>query len=191
MMRRAWFGWVIFCALAVTLGCRKKPSPDWNGTWKLNVSKSNYQRLLVTISISADGEFRYEAAGSSFTFPCDGKDRSIGKNRTQSCVKDSATTLDLTRKENGTKTNTYHWELSADGKVLTAVLTAFTPSGPVVTSRNVASRVSGSSGFAGQWHGWAGFRQLKRSCVVVDCPQQLLPLRRTPAHHFLRSSRSS
>src|SRR5579862_9023515 len=156
-MRRALFSWVVFCALAVTLGCRAQtnthlsPSPDWNGTWKLNLSKSSYQHLVITISIAADGEYRYEAGGSSLTFRCDGKDQPIGKNRTQVCVKGSAAALDLTRKENGAKTNTYHWELSADDKVLTAITTTFPPSGPVTTSQNVASRVSGSNGFAGEW----------------------------------------
>ena len=149
-MRRAWFGGVVFCALAATLGCRS-PSPDWNGTWKLNLSKSSYQNLAVTISIAADGEYRYDNGRSSFTFRCDGKDRPIGKNRTEACVKSSATTLDLTQKENGAKTNAYHWDLSADGKVLTATATAFRPSGPVTTSQVVASRISGSNGFAGQW----------------------------------------
>ena len=48
----------------------------------------------------------------------------------------NATTLDLTRKENGAKTNAYHWELSADGRVLTATATAFRPSGPVTTTRS-------------------------------------------------------
>jgi hypothetical protein len=132
------------------LGCRT-PSYDWNGTWKLNSSKSNYQRLVLTITVSADGEYRYDNGGSSFTFRCDGENRPIGQNRTQVCVKGSATTLELTRKQNGEKTNTYRWELSADGKVLTAIATAFPPSGPVTTSREVASRVSGSNGFAGQW----------------------------------------
>jgi hypothetical protein len=53
--------------------------------------------------------------------------------------------------ENGVKTNTYHWELSADGRVFTATATALRPSGPVVTGQLVASRISGSKGFAGQW----------------------------------------
>jgi hypothetical protein len=56
-MRNAY--WVVFWALIATLGCRG-PSPDWNGTWKLSFSKSSYQRLVITISISADGEYRYE-----------------------------------------------------------------------------------------------------------------------------------
>jgi hypothetical protein len=66
-------------------------------------------------------------------------------------VKSSATVLDLTKKEDGVKTNASHWELSADGKVLTATATAFSPSGPVITMQVVALRLSGSNDFAGQW----------------------------------------
>ncbi len=132
------------------MGCRV-PSPDWNGTWKLNPSKSSFQGPVITISISADGEFRYDDGFVSNIFRCDGKYRPIGNNRTQACVKSSATTLDRTRKENGVKTNTYHWELSAGGKVFTATATALRPSGPVITGQLVASRMSGSNGFAGQW----------------------------------------
>ena len=149
-MRNGWFGWVIFCALAAALGCRAR-YPDWNGTWKMNPAKSNFQGPVLSISISADGEYRYDDGRSSLTFRCDGKDRPVGKNRTQACVRSNATTLDLTRKENGVKTNAYHWELSAGGKVLTFTATAFRPSGPVITGQVFASRMSGSNDFAGQW----------------------------------------
>jgi hypothetical protein len=117
----------------------------------MNPSKGNFQGPIFTISISADGEYRYDDGDSSFTFRCDGKDRPTGNNRTRACVKSSATALDLTRNENGVKTDAYHWELSADGKVLTATATAFRSSGPVITLQIVASRMSGSNGFAGQW----------------------------------------
>jgi hypothetical protein len=149
-MRNARFGWVMFCALAATLGCRA-PSPDWNGTWKVNPSKSSYQGQILTISISADGEYRYDDGSWRFTFRCDGKDRPIETNRTRACVKSSATVLDLTQKENGVKTRANHWELSAGGKVLTATATEFRPSGPVITGHVVASRISGFNDFAGQW----------------------------------------
>lgn len=150
-LKDACVGWIVSCALAATLvGCRA-PSPDWNGTWTLNPSKSSFQGPILTISISADGEYRYDDGSSSFTFRCDGKDRQIGKNRTQACVKGSATTLDLTRKENGAKTNAYHWELSSGGKVLTSTATAFFPGGSVIAMQIVASRMSGSNDFAGQW----------------------------------------
>ncbi|HEY4949175.1 MAG TPA: hypothetical protein VIH88_02460 [Candidatus Acidoferrales bacterium] len=53
--------------------------------------------------------------------------------------------------ENGAKTNTYHWELSAGGKIFTATATAFHPSGPVIMGQLVATRISGSNDFAGEW----------------------------------------
>lgn len=66
-------------------------------------------------------------------------------------MKTSATSLDLTRKENGVKTNVYHWELSAGGKVFTSTAATLGPTGPVNKGEIVASRMSGSNGFAGQW----------------------------------------
>jgi hypothetical protein len=152
-MRNARFGCIIFCALAATSGCRAL-SPDWNGTWKLNVPKSSFQdQAAITISISADGEYRYDDGFVGNTFRCDGEYRPIpiGNNRTQACVKSSATTLDRTRMENGVKTNTYHWELSAGGTILTATATAFHPSGPVIMGQVVAMRISGSNDFVGEW----------------------------------------
>ncbi len=149
-MRNTWFGLVILCALATPLGCQP-PSPDWNGTWKMNPAKSSFQGPIFTISILAEGEYRYDDGRSNITFSCDGKDRLIGKNRTRACVKSSTTVLDLTQKENGVKTNANHWELSAGGKVLTSTTTAFHQSGPVITNQVVASRMSGSNDFAGQW----------------------------------------
>src|SRR3954464_7224401 len=100
LMRKAPLGWIIFGALVATLGCRAQ-SPDWNGTWKLNPSKGNFQGPVLTISISAEGEYHYDDGSHSFTFSCDGKDRPTEKNRTKACVKSSPTTLDRIQKENG------------------------------------------------------------------------------------------
>jgi len=166
-MRRAGFSLIAFCALVAPLGCRA-PSPDWNGTWKLNPSKSSYQGRVITISISADGEYRYGEGNSSLTFRCDGKDRPIGNDRTQACVKSSANVLDLTRKENGVKTNAYRWELSADGKVLTLTATAFRPSGPVIASQVVVSRILGSNDFAGQWRDPSDLQQHADMTLRLD-----------------------
>jgi hypothetical protein len=152
-MRNTRFGCIILCALAATVGCRT-PSKDWNGAWKLNApTKSSFQDQVITISISADGEYQYDDGFVSSTFRCDGEYRPIpiGNNRTQACVKSSPTTLEKTRMENGVKTNTFHWELSAGGKIFTATATTFRPSGPVITGQVVATRISGSNNFAGRW----------------------------------------
>jgi hypothetical protein len=148
-MRRTWFGCIILCALVGTSGCRA-PSPDWNGTWKLNPTKSSYQGDVLTISISADGEYRFDE-NSSYTLPCDGKDRPMGNDRTVACVQRGGSVLDITQKINGVKTRATHDELSTDGKFFTTTVTEFRPNGPVITSQIVFSRLSGSNGFAGQW----------------------------------------
>ena len=78
-------GSVVFCALVAVMGCRA-PSPDWNGTWKLSPTKSSYRGPVLTISISADGDYRFDE-NSSHTLRCDGKDHPIGNNRTLALYK--------------------------------------------------------------------------------------------------------
>jgi hypothetical protein len=165
-MRREWFCWIVFCALVATLGCRA-PSPDWNGTWKLNLSKSSYQGSVLTISISADGEYRFDES-SSHTLRCDGKDRPIGNNRTLVCVKSGVTVLDITLKENGVKKKATRDEVSTDGKVFTTTVTEFRPNGPVITSQIVFSRLSGSNDFAGQWRDTSYLQQHADMTLRLD-----------------------
>jgi hypothetical protein len=148
-MRRVWFGSIVFCAFAATQGCRA-PLPDWNGTWRLNPTKSSFQGQVLTISISTDGEYRFDE-NSSHTLRCDGKDRQIGNNRTLVCVKSGDTVLDMTLKENGVKTRVTHDELSTDRKVFTTTMNEFRPNGSVITSQIIFSRLSGANDFAGQW----------------------------------------
>jgi len=148
-MKRVWCSRVVFCALAAILGCRA-PSPDWSGTWNLNPTEGSFQGQVLTISISADSEYRFDEK-SSHSILCDGKDRPIGNNRTLVCVKGGINALDITIKENGVKTRATHDELSTDGKAFTTTVTEFRPSGPVITSQTVFSRLSGANGFAGQW----------------------------------------
>lgn len=182
-MRNEWLGWIVVVfALFITQGCRA-PSPDWNGSWRLNPAKSSYQGTVFTISISGDGDYRYDNGNSSFTLRCDGKDRPMGNGRTQACVKSSDTVLDLTRKENGAKTSVYHWQLSADGTVLTATMTSLGPRGPVDTSQLVASRISGSNDFAGQWRD-TGYLQ-RRSEMMLQLDSQALHISYPNAKQYI------
>ena len=148
-MREPWLGCVVLCVLTATLGCQA-PSADWNGTWKVNPTTSSYQGQILTISISADGEFRFDEK-SSHTLRCDGKARPIGNNRTLVCVKSGVVALDITTMGNGVRTRTVHDELSSDGKAFTTTVTEFRPNGPVITSQILFSRLSGSNDFAGEW----------------------------------------
>jgi hypothetical protein len=165
-MKKAWHGWIVFCTLAAIFGCRA-PSSDWNGTWRLNPAKSSYQGQVLIISISADGEYRFDEK-SSHTLRCDGKDRPIGNNRTLLCVKSGAAALDITVKENGVKTRATQVELSTDGKVFTTTVTEFRPDGPLITSQIIFSRLSGSSGFAGRWRDTSYLQQHAEMALRLD-----------------------
>ena len=175
-MRNARLGCLVLCALVVILGCRA-PSPDWNGTWKLNPTKSSYQGQVLTISIPAVGEYRFNEGNWSSTFLCDGKDQPIGDNRTRACVKSGVTALDITLKENGVKTRATHDELSTDGKVFTTTVTEVRQNGPVITSQIIFSRLSGSDGFAAQWRDTSYLQQhadmilrLDKQALHIDYP---------------------
>lgn len=177
-MRNARFGWVVFCALVATSGCRRVPSPDWNGTWKVNPSKSNYQGAVLTISVSADNEYRFDES-SSHTIRCDGKYQPMGNNRALTCTKRGVAALDITLKENGVKTRATRDELSSDGKVFTTTMTVFPPNGPVFTSQIIFSRLSGSNGFAGQWRDTSYLQQhadmtlrLDNQALHIDYPSE-------------------
>jgi len=165
-MTKSYFGWAIVFVVLATQGCRA-PSPDWNGTWKLNLTKSSYLGQVLTISIPADGEYRFDE-GSSHTLRCDGKDRPTGNNLTLACVKSGVTALDITLKENGAKTRATHDELSIDGKHFTTTVTEFRPSGPVITSQITFSRLSGSYGFAGQWRDTSYLQQHAEMTLRLD-----------------------
>jgi hypothetical protein len=142
------------CALAlismVALGC-SRASPVWDGTWKLNESKSNIPGPSFSITISPTGEYHSDNGTFSSNFRCDGKEYPTRANRTVSCVQPSAFVIDTTTKENGAKVATAHWELSADWKMLTIKGTTIDADGSVKPKEKVYSRTSASIGFAGGW----------------------------------------
>lgn len=165
-MKKVRFRWVVLGALAATMSCRA-PSPDWNGTWKLNPTESSYKGQVLTISISGDVEYRFDEY-SSHTIRCDGKDRSIGNNRTLDCVKAGVRVLNMTLKEEGVRTRTTRDELSSDGKVFTTTVTEFRPTGTIVASRIIFSRLSGPNGFAGQWRDTSYLQQHADMILRLD-----------------------
>jgi hypothetical protein len=138
---------VIFTA-AVSCGV---PSKAWNGTWKLNVSKSHIPGNSFIITTTPAGEYHFDDGTNSFNFRCDGKEYPTVANRTLSCIQKSEFLMDSTSKENGKIAATIRRELSADGKMLTHKGTVIRTDGSVKSIENVYTRTSGSMGFAGGW----------------------------------------
>lgn len=161
---------VLSCAVIVAIGCRA-PSPEWNGTWKLDASRSSYRGPVLTISIAPDGEYRFDES-SRQSLRCDGKEQPVGNNRTRVCIK-HGTTLYMTLRENGIKTTETRDDLSSDGRVLTITVTRFRPEGPASTSQILFLRLSGpSNDFVGQWRDTSFLR--RQASIVLRLTTQTL-----------------
>jgi hypothetical protein len=133
----------------VALGC-SRASPVWNGTWKVNESKSSIPGPSLSITISTEGEYKVDNGTYIESFRCDGKEFATRPSRTISCLQTSSGVIDTTSKENGAKVVT-HWELSSDGRMLTLKGTSIQPDGSVKPRETVYSRASRSVGLAGGW----------------------------------------
>lgn len=154
------------------LGCFASP-PVWNGTWKLNQSKSNIPGPSFSITLLPTGEYRSDNGTYNYNFRCDGKEYITRLSHTISCVQTSVSEMDTTSKEDGKKVGTAHWELSDDGKTLTVKGTATGADGAFKATERVYLRTSGSSGFAGGW------RDTKR---LESRPQLVLALNERSLH---------
>ena len=146
----------------------------WNGTWKVNESKSSIPGPSFSVTVSPTGEFHLDNGTYSDSFRCDGKEYSAKPNRTMSCLQTSAFVIDTTSKENGVKVATTHWELSPNGRTLTLKKTSIHAGESVNPRETVYSRTSGSSiGFAG---GWTNTKRLESR------PQLVLALNQRSLH---------
>jgi hypothetical protein len=164
--------WALAMFSMVALGC-SRALPAWNGTWKLNESKSSIPGPNFSITISPTGEFHLDNGTNRYSYRCDGKEYSTTPNRTISCAQTSAVVIDATMKENGAKVGTAHWELSDDGKMLTIKATSIESDGSIKSREKVYLRISASIGFAGGW------RDTKR---LETRPQLLLTLNDRTLH---------
>ena len=164
-----------FCASLLTLSSGCGPPSVWSGSWRLDQSRSSEPGPTFTLSILASGEYRYAIESSGYNFRCDGKDYPATPTYTLSCVQKGATALESVTKRNGTTLATADWELSADNKTLTIKSTATDPKETGKSSENVYDRLTGTTGFAGDW---------RNPKALESRPQILYLSRRWQSMHF-------
>jgi len=128
-----------------------------------------------TLSIPSAGEYRYEIESSGYNFRCDGKDYPATSTYTISCVQKSATAFESVTKRNGTPLGTTHWEVSADNKTLTIKSASTDPKVRGKGWENVYDRLTGTTGFAGDW---------RNPKALESRPQILYLSRRWQSLHF-------
>jgi hypothetical protein len=159
--------WVFVGTIWLTvLGC-SAPSPAWNGTWKLNESKSNIPGPSFSLTVLPTGEYHADNGTYSYNFRCDGKTYITRARSTISCTQSRASEMDTTATEDGTKFPA-HWELSADGKTLTVKTTSAGTDEPVRATQGVYLRTFGSSGFVGGWQDKSRLASLPQLVLVLD-----------------------
>ena len=140
-------------ALAVVLAA-STPSAlagsPWDGTWKLDRSKSHLTGGTVTLSRAGNGRWKYNDGTVSYEFGLDGKPVKTFGDETMSATGDGDHVLDLVFKAKGTESR-MHMELSADGNTITEHGSGTRPDGSKAEENGAMERVGKGSGFAGTW----------------------------------------
>ena len=135
--------------LAASTPYTRANSP-WDGTWKLDRSKSHLTGQTITLSKSKNGMWRYNDGTISYEFALDGKPVHTFADGTMSATADGDHALNLVFKSKGSESQV-HLVLSADGKQLTDHSTGTRPDGSKTEENGTMERVGKGSGFAGTW----------------------------------------
>lgn len=139
-----------FLAISLASASALAQSP-WNGTWKLDQSKSHMTGTTYTLSKSGN-MYHYKGAAVDYDFACDGKDYPIfqGSGRTVSCH-DTPTSLDTTVKQNGKIVATIQRRLEPGGNRYSMIRTRSLPGGGTAIDKSMVTRVGQGSGIIGTW----------------------------------------
>lgn len=143
---------VTLCASGIAASAQPdKADLPYAGTWKLNISKSDFGETTIAFGKSASGEMQFTTMGQTYTYSVDGKDRPALFGRTAAWKQIDANTWETTFKQDGKPITTDVVRLSADGKALTIASKGPKPAGGTFEQTSVYERVSGSTGLEGRW----------------------------------------
>ncbi len=136
-----------FASLAVVLSAA---DPSFNGTWKLNLAKSQLtgQTLNITKAATA-GQMHFDMQGFAYDFDLTGKEFPTPDGGTTSWKQVNPTTWDAAMKANGKVVATYH--VVVNGDTMTATMKVTSPTGAPVEQTTTAKRAPGSTGLIGAW----------------------------------------
>jgi hypothetical protein len=121
------------------------------GKWKLDISRST---IVDDMRVDALGPKRFAfifEGGPRETIVADGTDQPGLTGTTLAVKAEDARNLTVVRKQDGRITVSAHWKLAPDGRSLRDSFTGFRPDGSKVTVDYLYKRMSGSTGFAGDW----------------------------------------
>src|SRR5262245_23894729 len=135
------FGLAI-AAIAMSALVVAAAEPSFNGTWKLNLAKSQLAGQTLTITKAATaGQMHFDMQGFGYDFDTSGKEFPTPDGGSTPWKQVNPTTWDSTIKANGKVTATYH--IVINGDTMTAVMKVTPPTGSPVEQTMTAKRASG------------------------------------------------
>jgi hypothetical protein len=136
-------------ALASTTAFAASP---WDGTWKLDRSKSHLTGASFTYSKAADGKWKLTNGPISFEFAPDGKPYPVlDADHTMMITLTDARTMKTVNQFKGKTISTSVDTLSADGNTISDVTTGTHEDGSAYTSTETDARSAPGEGFLGTW----------------------------------------
>lgn len=145
---------VLACAtLCASLSPAVFAASPWDGTWKLDSSKSHNEGYTFTYTKKPNGMWTFSNGSTvTFDFGTDGKPyKTIDADDTTTAKMENDHSWTYTDEFKGKVMSKTHQEVSADGKTLTEHSTSYHPDGTTSQSDSTYTRLSGSSGLAGKW----------------------------------------
>lgn len=137
--------------LSAILSAPASAASPWDGTWKLDQSKSHMTGDTFSETAAANGMIHFSNGSTiQYNYRCDSKPYSTLADYTLACTQVSARVRVLKSMERGTSTDMTRVTLSPDGKTQTDLGTGTQPDGTHYSSTTVYRRVSGS-GWYGTW----------------------------------------
>ena len=168
---------VLSCALACALSAPAAfAASPWDGTWKLDLSKSHFEGETFTYTKKPSGLWNFSNGSTvNFDFGTDGKPyKTIDADDTTTTKMDNDHSWTYTGEFKGKVISKTHQEISADNNTLTEHNTSYRPDGTKAESDSTYTRVSGATGFAGKWKSTKVTTDAPNSFVISSAPDGVM-----------------
>jgi hypothetical protein len=123
----------------------------FDGTWTLNLAKSQLAGDIMRFAPASNGMIRYSDSEQSYTFKPDGTPFQTPSGRERTIKKTGDNTYETTSKKNGTLLSTSSWTISEDGKTLSIDVKGTKPNGDSFEDTSTYVRIAPGKGILGAW----------------------------------------
>lgn len=141
-------GLVLVCTLAAAA---TGADPPYLGQWKLNLGKSDFSQITMTLESLPGGAWQATEFGISRRFQMDGKQYPDEMGGTVAWRQTGSHTWEAIRRANGKVNEMDAFRLSADGNTLMEAVNQRKADFGPLDSAIVYERVSGGASLAGKW----------------------------------------